>query len=199
MKQVSNWFINARVRLWKPMVEEMYLEEEKEHENIAYSEVGTNNHEYIGNKNIQNQEDKKPVKARLLQIDSECVSSIINNNDHLQNDPHDCVNPNEPCFGSMELDFSTYTHHYDHNANQGIDPGGGDCSGVSLTLGLQQHGESGVSFAFPQAIQSSMFYPRDQIDEDCQPLHYSLLNGETQSNMPYRNLIGPQLFHDLAG
>ncbi|KAG5114548.1 hypothetical protein JHK82_037817 [Glycine max] len=30
--QVSNWFINARVRLWKPMVEEMYLEEIKEHE-----------------------------------------------------------------------------------------------------------------------------------------------------------------------
>ncbi|KAL8154104.1 hypothetical protein V2J09_011864 [Rumex salicifolius] len=27
--QVSNWFINARVRLWKPMVEEMYLEETK--------------------------------------------------------------------------------------------------------------------------------------------------------------------------
>ncbi|XP_047324606.1 BEL1-like homeodomain protein 7 [Impatiens glandulifera] len=25
--QVSNWFINARVRLWKPMVEEMYKEE----------------------------------------------------------------------------------------------------------------------------------------------------------------------------
>ncbi|XP_047169997.1 BEL1-like homeodomain protein 1 [Vigna umbellata] len=30
--QVSNWFINARVRLWKPMVEEMYLEEMKDHE-----------------------------------------------------------------------------------------------------------------------------------------------------------------------
>ncbi|XP_031484233.1 BEL1-like homeodomain protein 4 [Nymphaea colorata] len=28
--QVSNWFINARVRLWKPMVEEMYQEEAKE-------------------------------------------------------------------------------------------------------------------------------------------------------------------------
>ncbi|PWZ40339.1 BEL1-like homeodomain protein 7 [Zea mays] len=27
--QVSNWFISARVRLWKPMVEEMYLEETK--------------------------------------------------------------------------------------------------------------------------------------------------------------------------
>ncbi|XP_073226610.1 BEL1-like homeodomain protein 1 isoform X2 [Cicer arietinum] len=30
--QVSNWFINARVRLWKPMVEEMYLEEIKDQE-----------------------------------------------------------------------------------------------------------------------------------------------------------------------
>ncbi|MED6106170.1 hypothetical protein PIB30_002621 [Stylosanthes scabra] len=30
--QVSNWFINARVRLWKPMVEEMYAEEMKDHE-----------------------------------------------------------------------------------------------------------------------------------------------------------------------
>lgn len=27
MDQVANWFINARVRLWKPMVEDMYKEE----------------------------------------------------------------------------------------------------------------------------------------------------------------------------
>lgn len=33
--QVSNWFINARVRLWKPMVEEMYQEEAKELETPA--------------------------------------------------------------------------------------------------------------------------------------------------------------------
>ncbi|KAK7244798.1 hypothetical protein RIF29_39625 [Crotalaria pallida] len=36
--QVSNWFINARVRLWKPMVEEMYLEEMKENEQNNGSE-----------------------------------------------------------------------------------------------------------------------------------------------------------------
>ncbi|KAJ7298143.1 hypothetical protein O6H91_Y015000 [Diphasiastrum complanatum] len=33
--QVSNWFINARVRLWKPMVEEMYTEENRENEQEA--------------------------------------------------------------------------------------------------------------------------------------------------------------------
>ncbi|KAK9113193.1 hypothetical protein Scep_020712 [Stephania cephalantha] len=33
--QVSNWFINARVRLWKPMVEEMYQQESKDEEDTV--------------------------------------------------------------------------------------------------------------------------------------------------------------------
>lgn len=47
--QVSNWFINARVRLWKPMVEEMYMEELKGDdedigdENSSKSNSNTNN------------------------------------------------------------------------------------------------------------------------------------------------------------
>ncbi|KAF0918010.1 hypothetical protein E2562_021702 [Oryza meyeriana var. granulata] len=38
--QVSNWFINARVRLWKPMVEEMYLEETKDQDGGAAGDEG---------------------------------------------------------------------------------------------------------------------------------------------------------------
>ncbi|KAA8537678.1 hypothetical protein F0562_027332 [Nyssa sinensis] len=37
--QVSNWFINARVRLWKPMVEEMYQQETKEEQFCAPKEA----------------------------------------------------------------------------------------------------------------------------------------------------------------
>ncbi|CAN7015893.1 unnamed protein product [Brassica rapa subsp. trilocularis] len=36
--QVSNWFINARVRLWKPMVEEIYKEEFTEHDSNSSSD-----------------------------------------------------------------------------------------------------------------------------------------------------------------
>ncbi|XP_009773899.1 BEL1-like homeodomain protein 1 [Nicotiana sylvestris] len=44
--QVSNWFINARVRLWKPMVEEMYLEEMKNNqEQNSSSEENKNKNE----------------------------------------------------------------------------------------------------------------------------------------------------------
>ncbi|KAB2098082.1 hypothetical protein ES319_A01G213600v1 [Gossypium barbadense] len=42
--QVSNWFINARVRLWKPMVEEMYLEEIKEQEQNGSEEKTSKSH-----------------------------------------------------------------------------------------------------------------------------------------------------------
>ncbi|KAK7307869.1 hypothetical protein VNO77_41300 [Canavalia gladiata] len=204
--QVSNWFINARVRLWKPMVEEMYLEEVKEQENnIASSEAGTDQEDDINPTNIQNQappsrsEDQKPT---LVRIDSECASSIINN--HTSDNKNEAkssteMNPQEQCFGSVELDFSSYTHHSSgmvsygsNNGNNNRSLNGG--SGVSLTLGLQQHG---VSLAFPPATQSSLYYGRDQI-EDCQPVQYSLLEAEGQ-NLPYRNLMGAQLLHDLAG
>ncbi|XVE57934.1 hypothetical protein DITRI_Ditri04bG0129300 [Diplodiscus trichospermus] len=207
--QVSNWFINARVRLWKPMVEEMYLEETKEHENNIALSDGVTDGDDNGGRPTQNipLSDQKPTADQLLRVDSECLSSIITNAD--KNDPKTAKTlqsqhlhhqqQNFGTYGAMELDFSSYSHHTaggvsygSENANQSFNAGG-----VSLTLGLQQHGGSGVSLAFSPASQSSLFYPRDHI-EDCQPVQYSLLDGEGQ-HLPYRNLMGAQLLHDLAG
>ncbi|KAJ6415144.1 hypothetical protein OIU84_004023 [Salix udensis] len=210
--QVSNWFINARVRLWKPMVEEMYLEETKEQgNNMASSDGVTDLDENINGRSNQNPSsaDQKPTPDQLNRIDSECLSSVISNPDkndtnkstisfqshHLQHQQHNFGN-----FGSMDLDFSSYNHHTaggvsyanDNASNQNFNGGG-----VSLTLGLQQHKGSGVSLAFSPASQRSLFYPRDHI-EDGHPVQYSLLDGEGQ-NLPYRNLMGAQLLHDLAG
>ncbi|XP_039018771.1 homeobox protein ATH1-like isoform X2 [Hibiscus syriacus] len=56
--QVSNWFINARVRLWKPMIEEMYLEmnrrkarqnEEGTNSRNPQSQISINNHQRFNN------------------------------------------------------------------------------------------------------------------------------------------------------
>ncbi|CAA0840888.1 BEL1-like homeodomain protein 2 [Striga hermonthica] len=56
--QVSNWFINARVRLWKPMVEEMYQQEAKEeetaHEDEEEEEENDNNNTISSNYNNNN-------------------------------------------------------------------------------------------------------------------------------------------------
>ncbi|XP_038874271.1 homeobox protein BEL1 homolog [Benincasa hispida] len=246
--QVSNWFINARVRLWKPMVEEMYLEETKEQEdeidnsfnnmnsnaNNSFDGVADFDDEIDGHRSIATRlEDQKPTPDQLLRIDSECLSSIISNNseknDHsrtmktMQNHHGHHIHENHDhsfgrvvgdAFGTVELDFSSYNHHTgsggvsypnnNNNNNQHFNNGSG--GGVSLTLGLQQHaavggnGNGGVSIAFSPAAaaaQSSLFFTRDHMEE-CPPVQYSLLDGETQ-NLPYRNLMGAQLLHDLAG
>ncbi|KAJ8549982.1 hypothetical protein K7X08_033689 [Anisodus acutangulus] len=48
--QVANWFINARVRLWKPMVEDMYQREAKEDDDM---ENNTQNQNSTSNTNAQ--------------------------------------------------------------------------------------------------------------------------------------------------
>lgn len=220
--QVANWFINARVRLWKPMVEEMYLEETKEQDNVAGFSDGVtapldddNNGGQMNHTSQTRNEDKKPTPDQLVRIDSECLSSIINIpekndpkntktilNDQQPNDfqqPHSFGRINTDSFGAVDLHFSSYNPHsagtssyINENSHQNYSGGG-----VSLTLGLQQHGGGGMSLSFSPTSQNSLFYPRDHI-EDCQPVQYSLLDGEGQ-NLPYRNLMGAQLLHDLAG
>uniref|UniRef100_A0A7N0VGE7 Homeobox domain-containing protein n=1 Tax=Kalanchoe fedtschenkoi TaxID=63787 RepID=A0A7N0VGE7_KALFE len=204
--QVSNWFINARVRLWKPMVEEMYMEEAKEElenpntsHNLA-SNSDDNSMPATGNTHF---EDEKPTSDQLIRIDSDCLSSIINHK--TEPPPHTgptmhhggsaSLQLQHPFYsGPIELDFSSYSH------GQNLSLAGG----VSLTLGLQQHGEAGgVSLAFPSSAAggSSMFYGggRESID-DCQTMQYaSMMDGDQGQNLPYRNLMGAQLLHDMAG
>ncbi|XP_042517793.1 BEL1-like homeodomain protein 6 [Macadamia integrifolia] len=52
--QVSNWFINARVRLWKPMVEEMYKEE------TVDTEMDSNSSSENAPKAVRDDDNKAP-------------------------------------------------------------------------------------------------------------------------------------------
>ncbi|CAH8384301.1 unnamed protein product [Eruca vesicaria subsp. sativa] len=65
--QVSNWFINARVRLWKPMVEEMYTEEMKEQgKNMGSLEKAPNldqNNEDSASKSTSIHEKRSPMRG----------------------------------------------------------------------------------------------------------------------------------------
>lgn len=197
--QVSNWFINARVRLWKPMVEEMYLEETKEQDNFVSADRVTgldeNCRPYESHSPSQNVlEDQKPTPSQLVRNDSESLSSIINLPEprngrihNLQQQQHRRQLGKDPeTFGAVDLDFSSYGVQQNFS------------KGVSLTLGLQQHGEGGsMNLSFSPPSQHSLFYPRDHI-EDCEQVQYSFLDGEGE-NLPYRNLLGAQLLHDFAG
>uniref|UniRef100_A0A7N0V388 Homeobox domain-containing protein n=1 Tax=Kalanchoe fedtschenkoi TaxID=63787 RepID=A0A7N0V388_KALFE len=53
--QVSNWFINARVRIWKPMIEEMYAEisRRKTHWKSQAAENSVRGHSSMGNQSLR--------------------------------------------------------------------------------------------------------------------------------------------------
>ncbi|XP_031487554.1 BEL1-like homeodomain protein 6 isoform X1 [Nymphaea colorata] len=95
--QVSNWFINARVRLWKPMVEEMYKEEigEAEADSNSSSENAAKdddskrdpketelqgNRQTTADKNLAS--ENRGLKTNFI-LDTELASA-----DELNNSPH---------------------------------------------------------------------------------------------------------------
>ncbi|PKU84063.1 homeobox protein BEL1 homolog [Dendrobium catenatum] len=194
--QVSNWFINARVRLWKPMIEEMYTEELKEREiQSTGAQEDDRNPNPSCSRDVAITDEQKPLAAELL-TEPDSLSSIINH--HSEARPHH-TNPRDQIqlqrtenFGIADLHFSSYN---------GCGSQSYSGNGVSLTLGLQHHdgsgGGGGMGFSLSPTNPQPLFYSRGQMEE-CQPVQFSILDGEVQ-NLPYRNLMGAQLLHDLAG
>lgn len=129
--QVSNWFINARVRLWKPMVEDMYQKEAKDEE-----EEDDENMEKSQNQNSSNNIAQTPtpnsstntittgygtetktaatVAATILTVASDKRSEI----NVLENDPS-IVAMNRLCFSENQAQHhessSMATHEMAHN------------------------------------------------------------------------------------
>ncbi|KAM0904279.1 hypothetical protein ACQ4PT_018108 [Festuca glaucescens] len=123
--QVSNWFINARVRLWKPMVEEMYAEEMKDKEEGSGDggQSSTQQASDLGNPNHPegSGSEQKPTRAQLHLHDAGSLASVVSigrSADQHQQGPN---------FGIMD--------HLGFDAYEAAAAGFGN--GVSLTLGLQ--------------------------------------------------------------
>ncbi|WOL12732.1 BEL1-like homeodomain protein 1 [Canna indica] len=166
--QVSNWFINARVRLWKPMVEEMYLEETKDRN----GDDNTSKNDANGTETMQQNEDSydkgsiaEPTtkKARSddcsLQVNAAVPNSI-------------CVEAkrDEPSNGELLMQFMEGRSSHGGNGF-GLYPigelGRFDAeqfaprfpgSGVSLTLGLQHSENISLPGAQPSLLSSESIW-----------------------------------------
>uniref|UniRef100_A0A0E0BD43 Homeobox domain-containing protein n=1 Tax=Oryza glumipatula TaxID=40148 RepID=A0A0E0BD43_9ORYZ len=219
--QVANWFINARVRLWKPMVEEMYAEEMKDEEGSGQSTQASNPQNpnpssYTsevrgGGGGGEDRGEQKPSRAQLLH-DAGSLASVVSighggaGRTMVDHHHHQSLN-----FGMMDqLDFDAYEAA---GGGQGFGAGGG----VSLTLGLQQqHADphDGVNVAFAAAAA-----PPNSSGVAAEYLFMGGGGGEHQQQLPqaaqfgavmegdaashYRGLsataAGFHLLHDLAG
>nr|XP_010932911.1 BEL1-like homeodomain protein 7 [Elaeis guineensis]XP_019708926.1 BEL1-like homeodomain protein 7 [Elaeis guineensis]XP_019708927.1 BEL1-like homeodomain protein 7 [Elaeis guineensis] len=151
--QVSNWFINARVRLWKPMIEEMYKEE------IGDTEIDSNS----SSENPPRQKDE--IQSSENQDDLQSPAGERCQTNQLNDSKSKAIHSMD--MGGASASFQDKTSSGDAYMNLKLNeqrPNGNDCSllqdalthsegrymayqtaefgqygnsGVSLTLGLQ--------------------------------------------------------------
>lgn len=155
--QVSNWFINARVRLWKPMVEEMYQQESKEaaagtsqtSADPSRDEANNQNSQstyHHMNQQRQQQQQHNPVAAetdisqRLVPV----LSSNDNTTQMLQQPGGTTIDPSDPLIIPDHIQLCGPNDMYSQYRATGAPMRvGSTMSGdVSLTLGLRHSGNA---------------------------------------------------------
>ncbi|KAG8049376.1 hypothetical protein GUJ93_ZPchr0009g1837 [Zizania palustris] len=191
--QISNWFINARVRLWKPMIEDMYKEEigdlEQESNSSSDNNAPTSKDKMASS---EEKEDVKNSRARVCETSqlSESTTNTGTMNVGFQNE----ANPDDSFMNLMlkgqrsnEADggfllHNTVTHHSDENARfmayhlaELSRYGNGN---VSLTLGLQH---SGSNLGVPNAQPSFPGVDEDEIYNSAAPLGVTVASSDYDS------------------
>lgn len=133
--QVSNWFINARVRLWKPMVEEIHMLETRQAQKSQQKEANDNNASNNNNDHLSS------TNESLLKPDG-------HNNNNASSSNHD----HHPLDLSNTHFFPT---HHPHAAAGATAIGGS--GNVSLTLGLHQN-HGGITLTEPFPINAAQHF-----------------------------------------
>ncbi|XP_004515685.1 BEL1-like homeodomain protein 9 [Cicer arietinum] len=167
--QVSNWFINARVRLWKPMVEEIHMLESQQTQKEPQRD-----------ENLSTSTDKFQLPSNNIIAQNPC-----NSTDKFQS----------VAYKRTRNELSNMSVLNQQVGSNGVSMGNNVATsnnGVSLTLGLHQNHGIGLSEPFNMSA-AQRFGLALQTDS------YVTSNFQSQNRQFGRDLIGGQLLHDFVG
>ncbi|KAF8775326.1 hypothetical protein HU200_004735 [Digitaria exilis] len=205
--QVSNWFINARVRLWKPMVEEIHnLEMRQVHKHPALE-----NHKSQHAMHHQAQHSSESIGKPSDPSDSQLgqSSSITRNHaipasqgfpDELSQMPHS-IQQGQVTFSYNGLSTPQHQHglalsqqhHQQVGPMSGI--GGPGNGGVSLTLGLHQNNRVCIAEPLPASLPPNLAH-RFGLEEVSDAYMMGSFGGQDRH---FGKEIGGHLVHDFVG
>ncbi|KAL0911772.1 hypothetical protein M5K25_019934 [Dendrobium thyrsiflorum] len=177
--QVSNWFINARVRLWKPMVEEIHNLEMRQ----LQKTVVHNNKNQIA----QNKQASKPSSSTATSSSNQPPQ-----NSFIQR------NQNHPSSRSLNNELDYIAHHieepykYAYKDFSSQDVGRNSTGSVSLTLGLHQN-SGGVRLPEPLPLNVARRFGL----EDCNDTY--VVGAFEGQDRRFGKDIGGHLLHDFVG
>ncbi|KAL6520946.1 BEL1-like homeodomain protein [Orobanche gracilis] len=177
--QVSNWFINARVRLWKPMVEEIHMLETRQ--------KPSQRDEQSPNNTTTNDHLPTTCSIKCDNASASIQRTVDFPSKRTREDPSEAPGGNR---GSTKLPYDSLLHNH-HQLRYGSSNAGGN-SGVSLTLGLHQNG-FGLSESYP--INAARRFGLDLHGEEYMVSGFSLQNNRQFGR---ENMEG-QIMHDFVG
>ncbi|TKY65960.1 BEL homeodomain protein 9 [Spatholobus suberectus] len=178
--QVSNWFINARVRLWKPMVEEIHTLESQQAQKRPQRE----------------EQSRKNLSDHLPSDNSLVTENPSTSMEKFHNAPHKSTRNELANMQVRNLEQLNQSNTSNQQVGVGVSMGsGGGASnnGVSLTLGLHQNHGIGLSEPFSMSAAQ-------RFGVALQPEGYVISGFESQNRHFGRDVIGGgQLLHDFVG
>lgn len=208
--QVSNWFINARVRLWKPMVEEIHNLEMRQ----GHKSSGADKNQ-LGSAQQQMQQHSpdssgRPSDPSNSQQAGQSSSGMTQNRGgnhqahrHVQNElspmTHDM--PGQVSFAYNGGGLAAHHHHHHHSMalshpHQQVEGGAGSSGGVSLTLGLHQNNRAYIAEPLPAALPLNLahrFGLEDVSDA------YAMAASFGGQDRHFTKEMGGHLLHDFVG
>jgi hypothetical protein len=200
--QVSNWFINARVRLWKPMVEEIHnLEMRQVHKHPVLDKGQHALHHQTQHSSESSGKPSDPSDSQLGQS-----SSITRNHnipasqgfaDELSEMSHS-IQQGQVTFAYNGLStphhsLASSQHHQQAGPMSGI--GGMGTGGVSLTLGLHQNNRVCMAEPLPASLPPNLAH-RFGLEEVSAPY---MMGSFGNQDRHFGKEIGGHLVHDFVG
>ncbi|TVU36506.1 hypothetical protein EJB05_18442, partial [Eragrostis curvula] len=201
--QVSNWFINARVRLWKPMVEEIHnLEMRQVHKHPALDKSPHGMHHQTQHSSECSGKPSDPSDSQLGQ------SSSITRNHNIsasQGFPDELSQMSHSLQGQVTFAYNglSTTHHQhslassQHQHMGGFGGAGAGNGGVSLTLGLHQNNKVCIAEALPASLPPNLAHRFGL--EDVSDTAYVMGSFGGQDRHFAKEIGAGHLVHDFVG
>ncbi|EMS54662.1 BEL1-like homeodomain protein 9 [Triticum urartu] len=203
-RAVSNWFINARVRLWKPMVEEIHnLEMRQGHKSSAAdkNQLGAQQQtqQHSPDSSGRPSDPSNSQQGQSSSMSQGRGAHHHNASRHIQSElspmTHDMA-------GQVSFAYNgggMAAHHHGSMAlsrPQHVEGGAGSSGGVSLTLGLHQNNRAYIAEPLPAALPLNLahrFGLEDVSDA------YAMAASFGGQDRHFTKEMGGHLLHDFVG
>ncbi|PAN19195.1 hypothetical protein PAHAL_3G255600 [Panicum hallii] len=200
--QVSNWFINARVRLWKPMVEEIHnLEMRQQHKNpsLDRNQLGMQQTQHSSDSSGKPSDPSSSQRGQSSGMTTRNLSSPASRHiqDELSQMPHDMPGQVSFAYNGLSAHHGLALSHAQQAEGVGVGAGGAAANGgVSLTLGLHQNNRTYIAEPLPAALPLNLAH-RFGLEDVSEA--YVMGSFAGQDRHFTKEIGGHHLVHDFVG